>query len=350
MKKITIDQTTFNYDLKAPDFHHFISAESVNEKVAIFLNKLEDLSYKVTLGIEGIDIPWMQTRRLLSEKVEPKSKDEQRLINVKLAREKNIKDFVLNNQKAKILSKEIIKNIYNDLIYQESKSILGKKELYRQEPIFVGLNKRNGLGFECLEFNKIPQAIDQIITLTNETNQDDNLIKKSLLIMTLFVYVHPYPDFNGRMSRLLKDLFLQSNQMLSYSYLIDFTLKIKYLDLIKDLNDLRFKIFNHQKEINLDDHLNLLYKWFMTLYIYIYNNLEAVKKLTHTSLQILLTIVLKTKTTNQKQFHFKEIEESLKLEITKKAYFDILHNLVNFKLLKKIQPSPKKIFFALKNI
>ena len=350
MKKLIINQITFNYNLTKPDFHHFTNEDSVNEEVKIFLNKLEDLSYKVTLGIEGIDIPWMQTRRLLSEKVEPKSKDEQRLINVKLAREKNIKNVVFENKNHKVLSKEIIKEIYNDLIYQESKNVLSKNDLYRQEPIFVGLNKRSGLGFECLKFNQIVKAVDQIISLTNDYSEDDNLIKKSLLIMTLFVYVHPYPDFNGRMSRLLKDLFLQSNQMLSYSYLIDFTLKIKYLDLIKDLNDLRFKIFNHQKEINLDNHLNLLYKWFMALYIYIYNNLEVVKKLTHTSLQILLTIVLKTNTTNQHQFHWKEIEDSLKLEITKKAYFNILHNLVNFKLLKKIQPSPKKIFFALKNI
>ena len=349
MKKITLGQVTFTYNIKTPGLNYINNQDVINQRVYKILAKLESLSYKSTLGIENVDLPWQRTKDIVIKNKSPLTLDEKRLVNVKAARENNIKNMT-KDKDTTWFSHEVINNIYQDLTSGERENILPPKAMYRKNDIYVGSNKLTLQGFVCLNPDHIQSAIDKIINLANDDQEDDHIIKKALLIMTLFVYVHPYPDFNGRMSRLLKDLFLQKHQVLFYAYIIDFVLKINEVTLTRELNQLRFDIYNKRQVIDLDTHLNSLYKWFFHIYIYLYEHLELVDQLSELQLQILLVIILKTKTTNQKDFHWKEIENILKLETSKVTYFNELNHLTHLGLLEKVQTSGKKVFYQLSEL
>jgi Fic family protein len=100
---------------------------------------------------------------------------------------------------------ESLNNVYN--IITDNESFIDVKEnekkgnkLVRQEDIFIGGKQIT------LKGKELERVYKELIGLINQflyNDNKDNVIKYAAAIHFLFEHIHPYPDFNGRIGRMI---------------------------------------------------------------------------------------------------------------------------------------------------
>ena len=163
------------------------------------------------------------------------------------------------------ITEDNIANLYKiiskDLISSKELSMMGEK--YRNAPVYIlykgrlsGDETRNGIDEELIpEFMK--NYVDFINNNLYQLDSETDYFIKSQIMHFYFVYIHPYFDTNGRMSRTIAMWYLLNNQI--YPYIIfnrGINFDSKYDDRIRrsetsyDLTDfLKSMLVNTKKEL-----------------------------------------------------------------------------------------------------
>ncbi len=138
----------------------------------------------------------------------------------------------------KEINKESIRTLYAivsaDELRKEERKGLG--DYYRTTTEFM-LNKKN---FDLIKIGAKPEEVekymDTLIDFINDEDDIDDFIK-SMIIHNYMVYIHPYPNINGRTSRLISTWHLIRNQKYPYILFnrIPSFYPIKYSNSIKSI-------------------------------------------------------------------------------------------------------------------
>ncbi len=173
------------------------------------LNKLVDLaiiqSTTSSNKIEGIVTTDQRVKDLVKKKVSPRNRDEEEIMGYQ-----DVLSIIHENFEFIPITRSIILQLHRDLYKYSQKSIGGK---FKNTQNYITEKRSDGtsfIRFMPLEPYETPQAINDICTNYNE-QMDKDLINPLLLIPIFihdFLFIHPFNDGNGRMSRLLTTLLL----------------------------------------------------------------------------------------------------------------------------------------------
>ncbi len=100
-----------------------------------------------------------------------------------------------------------------------------KKRNYgiRTSNMRAGNPKTNANAFYCIAPQLVKEYLDDLIDFINSDVKND--ANKALLVLQQFIFIHPFSDGNGRLSRLLLLKILQEKHGLIYSCLLSIYLK-----------------------------------------------------------------------------------------------------------------------------
>ena len=136
-----------------------------------------------------------------------------RLYNIYLANR-----FISSKTNINIDTLKDLYRIVSNKIVDNNDDSMG--DYYRKKREFILESSTSLLDFiELVKPNNVDYYMDQLLTYINTNNSDLNDINKfikSQIISLYFVYVHPYLDTNGRMSRLLSSWYLINNNDSKY--------------------------------------------------------------------------------------------------------------------------------------
>ncbi len=109
----------------------------------------------------------------------------------------------LYNNKMKI-SKDMIKKTHGQLMnYEDEKKQSGE---FRKKAVYIGVPGEKPL-FTPLDSDKLDWYLDEFVNFFNSCEKNDmryHPVIKSAIIHYVFVYIHPFVDGNGRISRILQ--------------------------------------------------------------------------------------------------------------------------------------------------
>lgn len=151
-----------------------------------------------TNTIEGADTTVAETVKLRKGK-RPTNKSQQMVYNTL----NTIDSLEIN--KFNFTQKEIM-NVWDSLTYKvlDNEEIRG--DLYRCGEVVIH-NSLNKTVFEAPSYIKVPMMMDLLEEYIKENSDEDDIIK-SIIIHYYLVYIHPFCDGNGRISRLLLSTYL----------------------------------------------------------------------------------------------------------------------------------------------
>jgi fido (protein-threonine AMPylation protein) len=119
------------------------------------------------------------------------------------------KNYVLLDIKANFLTEEIIKKIHKNLAEDLVPTDAGVPAgVYRID------NRSTGWDLVFPSPGLIPKCMEKFISDSNallHTQSDIDIFDKSAEISYHFVRIHPFPDFNGRLSRIIMNMILIAN-------------------------------------------------------------------------------------------------------------------------------------------
>ena len=180
--------------------NNFFEDLSENEKIDIIRLAQEDEAFYSSV-IEGAHTTKKRTKELVEKGLEPQNKDEK---------------MVLNNYHAlSYIMENIHKNITEELIVEifkiVTKGTLEEEEFgYRKNQNFV--RNLEEVVYEPPKFEEVSKMMKSLVAfIGDDTDERVHPIVKAFIIHFYFVYIHPFNDGNGRMSRLLTTLLLYRN-------------------------------------------------------------------------------------------------------------------------------------------
>ncbi len=143
------------------------------------------------------------------------------------------------------LDKDFILQLHRDLLLWIEKEDLWK---YRDIQVYI-----SGSDDILPSSKKVPQLMEDFIDFTN--SKQENILKKIAKIQYDFVKIHPFTDWNGRISRLLMNLFLVKEWFLPIIFPV--VTRLEYISSFwknKTLDDF-YKYFLWQTNENMNDYL-----------------------------------------------------------------------------------------------
>lgn len=152
-----------------------------------------------TTHIEGTQLNFAQTKKILSgRKVSDADQDDVQEV-------KNYRDAlrVKNNHLAKgrIIDEDFIKNIHRELV-KEVRENQAQPGLYRLVQNYIWSEREQRVVYTPPPFEDVPKMMREFVDWINSESQIHPVIKSGI-IQFQFVYIHPFVDGNGRVSRLL---------------------------------------------------------------------------------------------------------------------------------------------------
>jgi Fic family protein len=168
--------------------------------------------------IEGVQLTDAQVETLLSKvrKKSFKSRDEEEVVGYSDAM-----DFILESFEDLKITENHIKQLHAILLKHSSKDIRHRGEYKKLDNHVVAIDakgKEIGVIFKTATPLKTPMKMADLIEWTNkafELKEIHPLIITGIFIV-VFLAIHPFQDGNGRISRILTNLFLLK---LGYSYI-----------------------------------------------------------------------------------------------------------------------------------
>lgn len=168
--------------------------------------------------IEGVQLTDAQVETLLSKvrKKSFKSRDEEEVVGYSDAM-----DFILESFEDLKITENHIKQLHAILLKHSSKDIRHRGEYKKLDNHVVAIDakgKEIGVIFKTTTPFKTPMKMADLIEWTNkafELKEIHPLIITGIFIV-VFLAIHPFQDGNGRISRILTNLFLLK---LGYSYI-----------------------------------------------------------------------------------------------------------------------------------
>lgn len=168
--------------------------------------------------IEGVQLTDSQVETLLSKvrKKSFKSRDEEEVVGYSDAM-----DFILESFEDLKITENHIKQLHAILLKHSSKDIRHRGEYKKLDNHVVAIDakgKEIGVIFKTATPFKTPMKMADLIEWTNkafELKEIHPLIITGIFIV-VFLAIHPFQDGNGRISRILTNLFLLK---LGYSYI-----------------------------------------------------------------------------------------------------------------------------------
>lgn len=128
-------------------------------------------------------------------------------------------------KKQKELTDSYVIEIWNALT-EGNRNIVSIESGYRKLGVKLGkggvLATKSNIVYVAPKASEVPKLINNLYTFINcdkiVENQFYNTILKSIIFSAYFVYVHPFSDGNGRLSRLLTNKILVDSGLLKYQY------------------------------------------------------------------------------------------------------------------------------------
>lgn len=190
------------------DILEFLSEEDYMHTLDFAKSSMESIEIKANNEIEGIN----DNLDIIDSVIENKpvsSTTRRRIINLYRAYQ-----FILNNKNINEESlHELFQILSNDLITNE-----GMGEYYRTEGVFILRNSYDIYQSSGIPFLEIEEYMKNYFDYIN-TDSEDSLIDKfikSQIIHFYLVYIHPYVDLNGRVSRTASMWYLLNNGAYPY--------------------------------------------------------------------------------------------------------------------------------------
>lgn len=167
---------------------------------------------KGTLDIENIESTRNSIRNIIKGYA-PQNSNENKIYGIK----KGL-DFISNKQNK--INKENLYKLYNIVMDNnlENNEHLIEGNYYRHDSVYIVGNK---ISHQGLNHNLLPQYMEEFINFIN-TDDNMNVIIKSITIHFYLSYLHPYFNGNGRMARLLHLWFLIQNNF-NTNFLVPFS-------------------------------------------------------------------------------------------------------------------------------
>ncbi len=189
---------------------------------------------------------------------------------------KVLDDITENRMDPRTNDEKVLLNMYNIYNYIESvKPAITHDNIrfiYNMLTMGVDMEKdtldgnyyRQGAGVVS-EYNTLPhesvfEYMSELINFIHGDNVKDD-ITKSIIIMNQFVLIHPYYDFNGKMSRILMYWFLISKKIGGFAKLLVTSLNFNRDEYFKVLKLQREKVKN-----NFDPLLLVVWKNYVRMY------------------------------------------------------------------------------------
>lgn len=153
--------------------------------------------------IEGNELNLNQAEKvMLGQDVVARDRDIQEVINYR-----KVMDFISDLQEKNGINKDVLQDMHT---YVVEKILASEKcGVYRQTQVVIKNSQTGDVSFRPPTADKVPGAIDELITFINsEENKDIHPVLKSGIVHYEFVKIHPFVDGNGRVARALSTLML----------------------------------------------------------------------------------------------------------------------------------------------
>lgn len=173
------------------------------------INRLEEIaktqSIEASNKIEGIFTSDVRFKKLVANKMNPKSRNEQ-----EIAGYRDSLATINENYNFLPIRPSIIMQLHRDLYKFSGKSIGGAYKTANNIINEEGIGKNQVVNLESISTSEIPSAIEELCMVFDDVLSQSNA--DPLLIIPMFIIdflcIQPFNDGNERMSRLLTLLFL----------------------------------------------------------------------------------------------------------------------------------------------
>ena len=190
------------------------------------INRLHDLSKRRSVTssnkIEGIQVSKKREEELLLMNADAETKEDYELLGYNKAL-----TYMMDNYEYLSLSEELIKDFHYKM-YQDFSPDFGGK--YKAIHNYINSYDSNGnflrVKFTPSKPEDVPQQMGNLVWQFNEACNDPFVNKLILIFIFIleFLCIHPFPDGNGRVSRLLTSYLL-----LKFGYTMDKYYSLSYL-------------------------------------------------------------------------------------------------------------------------
>ena len=241
-----------NNQIKEYDKTNILCIKLRDSSFENYFNKFLISEINSSLKIEQVN----STRRIVEETIKNKNKESKKQVNIKtlILNMDSAMNFILNTNDININNVFVLYSILTkDIKLKEN--ALEKMSFYRKDEVTIGNDKG-------LTWQKIPQKMNSLINFINSQLFNETPIIKALIAHYIFAHIHPYYDFNGRMSRMVHLWILKKinpDELWKNIYLSEsiFAFKEKFYK--------AFNKMNNAKELNID--LTLWISYLLDIFI-----------------------------------------------------------------------------------
>ncbi len=238
------------------------------------------------------------------------------------------RDFLLKLKN--IESREILNKIYlistnNEKLIDEGNEKLNNKHFFRQNEIFIGNQEIKYKGSELEKY------VDEFMDYVNENINENFGFEWIFFAHFFFEHLHPFPDYNGRIGRLLLSWLIQLNKNPNFNQYNNIS---NYIE--NNRTDYNQSIELSEKYNDLTYILIFLVDCWIenSVFINITNDNESdyyekYNQLSEQEQQVLFNLFSKPK-----QFGWNEYKDYFKDKRTKQQIHNVLRKLENLELIK----------------
>lgn len=137
------------------------------------------------------------------------------------------------------LTKPIIRQIHSMMFRGDPHFAYTPGEWRRGEMIITGAKVKTTSPF------KIEEQIEQLVAIVN--SPEENLMRKIAVVHDMFEQIHPFPDGNGRVGRILMNFILIGHGLPNIAIKGDDKNKKIYVDALEDADPIVAEIINGKK-------------------------------------------------------------------------------------------------------
>lgn len=113
-------------------------------------------------------------------------------------------EYMFSLINAKEISEENIKKLHF-LFAKNIKDIPNPGEYRNVSKTFVYIT---GSDYSCPDYDKVPELMSDLVDWTNSVKGQLHPVERAAEFHRRFVYIHPFPDGNGRVARLMMNMLL----------------------------------------------------------------------------------------------------------------------------------------------